>query len=743
MSPFNIGHGAEIITFDLGGTWFRSALLTSEGQLCNLRRVPSINYRSFPGKSAVDLVNEISYYIATTVRSLWPHAESPPRHPPIAISMGAALNAHTGMILGSGPILGDASDPFDLSQSIRGYLPRANIFIVNDVTASLIAHSKLPEFRGSHRLALITVSSGIASRILDCSVPHVPVDPVLGIQGEIGHHRVAVSVNGQPLSLNCDCGGSNHLNAFSSGLGIQRVLCKVRQMFPEEFRASALSQSEESFDVPLNLLRECLEDGDVFSHKILRAVTAPLAEAIKWHFMLDPEIEKIILTGGTCFSLGDSYLSAILENLCSSEFYPLSVDQETFWSDRVVMGPCTDDAGLAGAAYVARELPKLHLREELDSHPPYRVSRRVAIDYSVVIRENILEEGTFPKQLLDPFDRVIMVCDQRVANIYGEALPILLAGRDRVVECLTLSVSEKQKDLFTVAEVIAEFETHGVTRRRDLIVAVGGGIVLDLVAFASSIFRRGVPCMKIPTTLLAQIDAGVGVKTGINVRQNKSRLGTYCAPYAVVVDPSFLSTLPDRQIRNGLSEALKIALVADPTLFELIELHAFDLIRTKLQSNDGAEVIRRSIRAMLCELSPNLSERNLERLPDYGHTFSPIFEFELSDLEHGEAVALDMSIATALAIRLGILDRNDAERIFLTHQALGLPITREGMTPEMLQRAIRDAEKHRGGRLRMPLLRRVGEATFINVVSERELAEALAYVQCWSSAFERAGLRRA
>jgi 3-dehydroquinate synthase len=233
------------------------------------------------------------------------------------------------------------------------------------------------------------------------------------------------------------------------------------------------------------------------------------------------------------------------------------------------------------------------------------------------------------------------------------------------------------------------------------------------------------------------------VKTGINFRQNKSRLGTFSAPYAVVVDPCFLSTLSDRQIRNGLSEALKIALVADSALFELIELHAFDLIRTKLQSPDGAEVIRRSIRAMLCELSPNLYERNLDRLPDYGHTFSPIFEFELGNLEHGEAVALDMSVATALALRLGILDRNEAERIFLTHHALGLPIVREGLTPEMLQRATRDAEKHRGGRLRMPLLRRVGEATFIDEVSDRKLSEALGYIQSWSSGPERVGLRTA
>jgi 2-epi-5-epi-valiolone synthase len=218
----------------------------------------------------------------------------------------------------------------------------------------------------------------------------------------------------------------------------------------------------------------------------------------------------------------------------------------------------------------------------------------------------------------------------------------------------------------------------------------------------------------------------------VNFRHRKSRVGTYSAPYAVVVDPRFLATLSIRQTRNGLSEALKIALVADRPLFELIEEHALDLIRTKLQCAYGTELIRRSIRAMLLELSPNLHERILDRFPDYGHTFSPVFEFELSDIEHGEAVALDMAVATGLATLLGMLDFGDAERILATQHVLGLPIVRPGMTLDMLMRGIHDAKKHRGGKLRMPILRGIGEATFIDEVSETQLQQALAFVQSWS-----------
>jgi 3-dehydroquinate synthetase/predicted NBD/HSP70 family sugar kinase len=647
--------------------------------------------------------------------------------------MGAALNAHTGTILGSGPILGEDHTSFDLERAIRRHLDGTKITIVNDVTASLLAHSQLHSLRHARRLALITVSTGIASRILNCSVPHVPVDPVLGIQGEIGHHCVAFSVGGRRLSLKCECGGVDHVNAFASGQGIKRVLNQARQIFPEEFHTSYLNREDVASDVPLDVFADALASGDPLSHKLLKALTAPIAEAIKWHFMLDPELDKLILTGGVCFLLRNLYLSSILENLAALRFYPAASDGESFWADRVILGPVSDDAGLVGAAYLARESINIHRRETLTPEPPYRVSRQNVTDYPIHLVEGILENDSFPEYLLDPFDRIVLVADATVEEIYGDAIRQLLAGSRRRVDTMVLRASEKQKDLFAVTEVVSAFENFGLRRRKDLVVAAGGGITLDIVAFSANIFRRGVPCLRLPTTLVAEIDAGIGVKNAINFRQSKSRLGTFASPYAVVVDPRFLCTLSDRQIRNGLSEALKIALVVDRPLFELIEEHAFYLVRTKLQCPPGAELIRRAILAMLLELSPNLYERTLDRFPDYGHTFSPIFEFELSDLEHGEAVALDMALATALTVVQDILDIEDAERILATQHALGLPIIRAGLTMDMLLRGIHEATKHRGGRLRMPVLCRIGEAIFIDEVTEHQLEEAMAFVQSWSS----------
>jgi 3-dehydroquinate synthetase/predicted NBD/HSP70 family sugar kinase len=741
--PAAVGNGDEVITFDIGGTWFRSALLTCEGRLAGVRRIPSVNCRSMPGRSGAAIVDEIVGYIAEIVKSFWHSPVLAGRHPAIAISMGAALNAHTGKILGSGPILGEDSTSFDLERALKLHLPDVNIAIVNDVTASLIAHSQLPAFRHARRLALITVSTGIASRVLNCSVPHVPVDPMLGTQGEIGHHRVSFSLAGHSLSLKCDCGGVDHLNAFASGNGIKRVLEQAREIFPEEFRASDLNNHGLARDLTLQVLAHGLANDDALSRKTLKAITLPVAEAIKWHFMLDPEIDNLILTGGVCFLLRDYYLASVLENLRAFEFYPLNSDEESFWAERVVLGPVSDDAGLIGAAYLARESPKIHRRESLALEPPYQVSRHNATDYPIHLLQNVFQNEAFPESLLEPFDRIILVADATVDEIYGHAIRTLLAGRQRQVDTMVLRASEKQKDLFAVAEVISSFDQLGVRRRKDLVVAAGGGITLDIVAFSANIYRRGVPCMRLPTTLLAEIDAGIGVKNAINFRQNKSRLGTFSAPYAVVVDPCFLSTLSERQIRNGLSEALKIALVADRQLFELMEEHAFHLIATKLQCAEGAELIRRAIRAMLLELSPNLHERTLARFPDYGHTFSPIFEFELSDLEHGEAVALDMALATALAAVTGILDIEDAEQILATQHALGLPIVRAGLNMDMLLRGVHEAKKHRGGQLRMPILCGIGEAIFIDEISKPGLEQALAFVRSWSSGGQATSRRTA
>src|SRR5580658_3359200 len=132
--PFALGNGDEIVTFDIGGNSFRSGFVTREGRLTEVQRIPSINCWSQPRKSGADIMDAIGAYIARTVKSFWDSPALEGRRPAIAISLGAAMNAHTGKIHGSGPILGDDSTAFDLEKAIGQYLKDADITVVNDVT---------------------------------------------------------------------------------------------------------------------------------------------------------------------------------------------------------------------------------------------------------------------------------------------------------------------------------------------------------------------------------------------------------------------------------------------------------------------------------------------------------------------------------------------------------------------------------------------------------------------------------
>jgi 3-dehydroquinate synthase len=222
------------------------------------------------------------------------------------------------------------------------------------------------------------------------------------------------------------------------------------------------------------------------------------------------------------------------------------------------------------------------------------------------------------------------------------------------------------------------------------------------------------------------IDAGIGVKTGVNFDYHKNRLGTYHAPLAAYLDRSFLKTLDDRHMSNGLAEILKIALVKDRTLFELMERNVENMIPARLQGRSNHdEIFCRAIQGMLEELEPNLWEDRLERLVDYGHSFSPSIEMKaLPKLLHGEAVNIDMVFSLILSKQRGLLSQYDLERVLRVMRQLNLPISHELCTAEFMQEALDDTVKHRNGRQRLPLTIGIGECMFVNDVSREEIESA-------------------
>ncbi|PWE11507.1 2-epi-5-epi-valiolone synthase [Streptomyces sp. BSE7F] len=374
------------------------------------------------------------------------------------------------------------------------------------------------------------------------------------------------------------------------------------------------------------------------------------------------------------------------------------------------------------------------------------------VQYEIRACENLLDPGN--STILEDASgssgqRRLIVTDGVVDSLYGDRVRAYFDHHGVEHRVLVLNDGETHKSMNAVLQVTEALDAFGIDRRREPVIAIGGGVLMDIVGFAASLYRRSTPFIRIPTTLIGLVDAGVGAKTGVNHNGHKNRLGTYFPADRTLLDRSFLATLDARHISNGLAEILKIALIKDARLFDLLEQHGADLLRNKLQSpaavgptpadapvdqrlaarglhlDPATEVVERAIQGMLEELQPNLWEKVLERVVDYGHTFSPTIEMHaLPALLHGEAVAVDMALTTVLAERRGLVSSYQRDRVLDVMARLGLPVWHPLCTPEVLGDALRDTVRHRDGKQRLPLPVGIGSALFVNDVTEGELAAA-------------------
>ncbi|MCP3980430.1 MAG: sedoheptulose 7-phosphate cyclase [bacterium] len=351
------------------------------------------------------------------------------------------------------------------------------------------------------------------------------------------------------------------------------------------------------------------------------------------------------------------------------------------------------------------------------------MSRRVRADrereYHVELVDDLLGAGV--DRLTSELDgrRALVVTTPTVHELYTSRLVDALRRHNETISTIVLPCDEATKNLDKVKTLCEQAIESGLDRR-SVIVGVGGGVCTDLVTMAASWIRRGIDYVRVPTTLMGQVDAGIGIKGAVNFGCKKSYVGTFYPPQSVIVDPAFLNTLCARHVRCGIAEIIKIALACDARLFELIESHGwrFREIAAHTDSAELREIIWLAIVRMLEELEPNLHEdRTLERVADLGHTFSPMLESATGfRMHHGEAVAIDMAISAALAHRMGWVDDASHERILTALIDVGLPVWSEHATLELCWHAIEDAAVHRGGQPNVVLPSGIGEADFVRRV---------------------------
>lgn len=292
--------------------------------------------------------------------------------------------------------------------------------------------------------------------------------------------------------------------------------------------------------------------------------------------------------------------------------------------------------------------------------------------------------------------------------------------------------SEDKKDLENLMFILGHVERFNILRRDEPIIAIGGGVLMDMVGFASSIFRRGVPYIKVPTTLLGMVDAGLGAKTSINHFDRRNRLGSYFPPVATIIDKQFLKTLDPQEITYAMGEIIKIAVIKDYQLFKKIDVGMELCLESQFQCSIGNSIIERSATAMMDELTPNLWEEDLERVVDFGHTFSPIPEMKsLTDdsvptLSHGEAVALDVLFSCRLSRYRGLLKGTEYNAVADIIKRSKLPLKHPYFEdPYILWDSLLDATRHRNGNQNVPVPTRVGTSIFLNDITLEEIKGAV------------------
>jgi 3-dehydroquinate synthase len=345
---------------------------------------------------------------------------------------------------------------------------------------------------------------------------------------------------------------------------------------------------------------------------------------------------------------------------------------------------------------------------------------------------NLEYDITFSYNLFDPQNttlfqcttnqKIFIVIDYTVYTLYETEIYNYIEYYKLNAHFVLLKGEEENKRWDAVYKILQQCCIYGLNRREPMI-GIGGGVILDIVGMAANLYRRGVPFIRIPTTLLAIVDASVGVKNGVDFLGFKNRIGSFYAPHSVYIDLKFLSTVNERNIINGMGEILKLALVRSKTLFLMLERYGKELVQTKFDIPQGKDIINTSIQIMLEELGPNLWEQKLERCVDFGHTFSKIIEMiPNTNIMHGEAVNMDGYLCAKISRDRGYISQTDFDRIGIVMKNIGLPTQIPEQAKAILATALQDAIEHRNGKQRIPLLDGIGSYVIVNDITCEELS---------------------
>ncbi|MFN6502141.1 MAG: 3-dehydroquinate synthase [Nostoc sp. DedQUE01] len=328
--------------------------------------------------------------------------------------------------------------------------------------------------------------------------------------------------------------------------------------------------------------------------------------------------------------------------------------------------------------------------------------------------------------------KVVVVVDAGLLELQPGLLGQVVAYTKFYAEVLAIATEpiiipggEAAKNDRTLLEQIHQIIEAAGLCRHSYLLAIGGGAMLDLVGYAAATAHRGIRLIRIPTTVLAQNDSGVGVKNGINAFGKKNFLGTFAPPYAVINDSAFLTTLDDRDWRSGIAEAIKVALIKDAKFFDFIHSHTAALVRRDMDAMQ--QIIYRCAQLHLEHIanSGDAFEMGSSRPLDFGHWAAHKLEHLTNySLRHGEAVAIGIALDSTYSYLAGLLDCSEWQRILNTLSALGFTLYVPELAkklsqlehPHCLFRGLTEFREHLGGELTLTLLQGIGKRIEVHEV---------------------------
>jgi len=347
--------------------------------------------------------------------------------------------------------------------------------------------------------------------------------------------------------------------------------------------------------------------------------------------------------------------------------------------------------------------------------------------YPIFIGENILEKLGEMLKLYNFSRQVVVITDSNVNKHHGKALTKGLHSSLKSFELITIPSGERSKSFRTTEEILTQMLELGCDRQT-VILAFGGGVVGDISGFVASIYKRGVPYLQIPTTLLAQVDASVGGKTAINHPLGKNMVGTFYQPQMVWTDLKLLRTLPKKEIVCGLGEIIKYGIIKDSEFFKLVAENLETILALDLELLQ--EVVINCCRIKAEIVTEDEKEAGHRMILNFGHTIGHALEAEMGykNICHGEAVLLGMLAESKIALSLKMLNKEDFLRIEGLIAKFNLSDKLKNIDLKRLLQFIGSDKKAESGRIRFVLPRKIGEVEIVEDIESSVIKSAMKYV---------------